>query len=108
MHRRGPRGGRGTRRERVPRRGRRAAAPQENGCHTRSGEGTPARMTFIDTGILFATAVRRDARHTRARRLLEALAPDRPFTTDHVLVETWMMIRLRVGWQAAMRFLGSL
>lgn len=64
--------------------------------------------TFVDTGILFAAAVRRDARHQRARRLLQSLAAERPFTTDHVLLETWMMIRVRASWQAAMRFLGSI
>jgi len=63
--------------------------------------------TFVDTGILFAAAVRRDARHQRAHRLLESLAAGRPFTTDHVLLETWLMVRARAGWAAAMRFLDS-
>jgi predicted nucleic acid-binding protein len=61
----------------------------------------------VDTGVLFAAAVRRDARHQRARRLLATIADDRTFTTDHVLLETWMMIRLRASWAAAMRFLGA-
>ncbi|MCC6766546.1 MAG: PIN domain-containing protein [Deltaproteobacteria bacterium] len=63
--------------------------------------------TFVDTGVLFAAAVRRDARHQQARRLLVAIAAEHTFTTDHVLLETWMMIRLRAGWAAAMRFLGA-
>ena len=57
--------------------------------------------------MLFAAAVPRDARHQRARRLLAAIAGDRTFTTDHVLLETWMIIRVRVGWTAAMRFLAA-
>ena len=62
---------------------------------------------FIDTGVLFAAAVRRDARHERAARILTEVANDHPFTTDHVLLEAWMMIRARAGWAAAMRFLGA-
>lgn len=64
-------------------------------------------MTFVDTGVLFAAAVQRDARHQRACRLLETIAADGTFTTDHVLLETWLMIRARAGWPAAMRFLSA-
>lgn len=64
-------------------------------------------MTFVDTGVLFAAAVRRDARHRRACQVLEAIAADGTFTTDHVLLETWLMIQSRAGWAAAMRFLAA-
>ena len=59
---------------------------------------------FVDTGVLFAAAVRRDAQHTRARRILESIEREAPFSTDHVLLETWMLIASRANWESAMRF----
>jgi len=59
---------------------------------------------FIDTGVLFAAADRRDRRHSDAVRLLGELSRTVAISTDHVVVETWMMLRGRYGRSQAMRF----
>lgn len=59
---------------------------------------------FVDTGLLFAAAARGDARHARAAELLQGLEEARPFTTDHVIVESWSLLNLRFGHETAMRF----
>lgn len=60
---------------------------------------------FIDTGVLFAAAYAADGSHPRAADLLGRLpAGERPFSTDHVLVEVWALLTSRAGWDAAMRF----
>ena len=58
----------------------------------------------MDTGVLFAAAMRRDARHKRAAKLLSGLVREAPFATDHTIIETWALLRSRAGWPAAMRF----
>lgn len=63
---------------------------------------------FIDTNVLFAAAYARDAGHTRAVRILGEISATGPFTTDHVLVETWALLASRAGWGAAMRFWAGL
>ncbi len=63
---------------------------------------------FVDTGVLFAAAVKRDRSHARATQILASIASEAPFTTDHVLVETWMLIASRASWAAAMRFWNAL
>jgi predicted nucleic acid-binding protein len=59
---------------------------------------------FVDTGVLFAAAHRRDSRHRRAVAILKKIAGDAPVATDHVIGETWALVRARAGWESAMRF----
>ena len=57
---------------------------------------------FVDTSAWFAAADADDASHARAVEVLtqeEAL-----LTSDHVLVESWTLIRYRLGKTAARRF----
>ena len=57
---------------------------------------------FVDTSAWFAAADSADRNHTRAKEILaksEALV-----TTDHVLAETWILLRYRIGRQAAESF----
>lgn len=57
---------------------------------------------FVDSSAFYAAADVGDSSHHRATKLLasgEALV-----TTDHVLVETWLLIRHRLGRDAAERF----
>lgn len=63
---------------------------------------------FIDTGLLLAAARPADRLHDRARTLLAAAASEGPFTTDHVAIEAWSILRKRGGYPAAMRFLRAL
>jgi len=62
---------------------------------------------FLDTGVLFAAAAPNDAKHRASAAILRRAAAQAPFTTDHVIVEVWMMLRSRRGWAGAMRFLDS-
>jgi predicted nucleic acid-binding protein len=57
---------------------------------------------FVDTSIWYAAADRSDANNSRAKAVLsgdEALV-----TTDHVLIETWTLIRHRLGRRSAEHF----
>jgi predicted nucleic acid-binding protein len=57
---------------------------------------------FVDTSVWYAAADRGDASNARAKELL--LAGEPLVTTDHVLVETWTLLRHRVHWGAAEAF----
>jgi predicted nucleic acid-binding protein len=57
---------------------------------------------FVDTSIWYAAADSSDASNGRAKNILAAGEP--LVTSDHVLVETWTLIRYRIGRQAAERF----
>jgi uncharacterized protein len=57
---------------------------------------------FVDTSIWYAAADRSDAGNARAKAALSAGEP--LVTTDHILVETWVLIRYRLGRRAAERF----
>ncbi|MEE8410498.1 MAG: hypothetical protein V3T05_12905 [Myxococcota bacterium] len=59
---------------------------------------------LVDTGVLFGAAVKQDARHARAAALLRMLEGEQTFSTDHVVIETWMLLCSRAGWADAMRF----
>ena len=61
---------------------------------------------YVDTGCFFAAADRRDDHNARAKAILSA--PEAKATSDHVLVETWMLVRSRLGRRAADRFWGVL
>jgi len=57
---------------------------------------------FVDTSAFYAAADSGDRAHERAREVLgggEALV-----TSDHVLVETWILLRHRLGREAAERW----
>jgi predicted nucleic acid-binding protein len=57
---------------------------------------------FVDSSAFYAAADAGDASHARATELLRA--GDELVTTDHVLVETWLLLRSRGGRTAAERF----
>jgi uncharacterized protein len=57
---------------------------------------------FVDTSMWYAAADRGDSSNSRAKAVLgsdEVLV-----TSDHVLVESWLLIHHRLGRQAAARF----
>jgi predicted nucleic acid-binding protein len=49
--------------------------------------------TFVDSSVWFASVVARDRNNARARSIL--LAAGARVTTDHVLVETWLLLNSR-------------
>lgn len=57
---------------------------------------------FVDTSAFYAAADSGDASHERAAELLRA--GDELVTSDHVLVESWLLMRARGGRAAAERF----
>lgn len=59
---------------------------------------------FVDTSAWFAAANPDDEYNRRATEILAAGEP--LLTTDHVLAETWTLIRNRIHFRAANRFLG--
>ncbi len=62
---------------------------------------------FVDTSAWYALAATRDASHDRATRTLRAMtaARRRLVTSNHVASETYTLIRVRLGHQAAQTFL---
>lgn len=65
-------------------------------------------MIFVDTNMLVAAALKGEQLHDRARRALAAVEREGPFTTDHVLVESWAILRRRTGYDGAERYLRGL
>lgn len=62
--------------------------------------------TFADTSVLYGAADENDVHNQRSH---EILAAERDLTTtDHVLVETWRLVRDRLGWDAAERLWSGL
>lgn len=61
---------------------------------------------FVDTSAFYAATDAGDQAHSRARELLAA--DERLLTTDHVLVETWLLINARGGQAAADGFWASI
>ena len=57
---------------------------------------------FVDTSIWYAAADSSDLSNARAKAILSAGEP--LVTTDHVLIETWTLLRYRIRRQAAERF----
>jgi predicted nucleic acid-binding protein len=60
---------------------------------------------FVDTSIFYAAADRSDRGNARAKAIIAG--GDRLLTTDHVLIETWLLIQRRLGANAADRFWAS-
>ena len=59
-------------------------------------------MIFVDSSVWFALAVARDRGNTRAKSVLRDNTDS--VTTDHVMVETWLLLNSRYHHQAAERF----
>ena len=57
---------------------------------------------FVDSSAWYAAADEGDLSNARAREILAAGEP--LVTTDHVLVETWLLLHHRLGRAAAERF----
>lgn len=57
---------------------------------------------FVDTSAWYAAADRNDRSHRRAVTVLGA--GETLVTTDHILVETWLLLRHRLGPREAERF----
>lgn len=57
---------------------------------------------FVDTSVWYAAADKGDQANQPAKRVLGA--PEPLVTSDHVLVEAWLLMRGRLGRPAADRF----
>jgi len=57
---------------------------------------------FVDTSIWYAAADSSDRSNARAKAILSA--GDSLVTTDHILIETWTLLRHRINRNAAERF----
>ncbi|MGH9582771.1 MAG: type II toxin-antitoxin system VapC family toxin [Bryobacteraceae bacterium] len=57
---------------------------------------------FVDTSIWYAAADSSDRGNARAKAILKAGEP--LIATDHVLLETWTLLRYRISRHAAERF----
>jgi predicted nucleic acid-binding protein len=57
---------------------------------------------FVDSSAFYAAADAGDASHRRATEVLGA--GESLITSDHVLVESWLLLRHRLGRKAAERF----
>lgn len=64
-------------------------------------------MRFADTSFWFALQDRRDSRHDAARRLV-ARGLGRVLTTNHIVGETWTLVRRRLGHPVAVGFIDRL
>ncbi len=60
--------------------------------------------TFVDTSGFYALASRSDRHHVAALAAFSARRPGEWITTDHVMVETWLLVRSRLGHWAALQF----
>lgn len=60
---------------------------------------------FVDSSAFYAGADVRDRAHSRAKTLLSENQP--LITSDHVVVETWLLINSRLGFSAAEKFLSA-
>ena len=60
---------------------------------------------FVDTSAFYAIADEDDRHHREALSVLEVSIATVPvMTSDHVVVESWLLICSRLGRRAAMRF----
>jgi predicted nucleic acid-binding protein len=63
-------------------------------------------LIFVDSSVWFALAVARDRGNARAKSILRDNTDS--VTTDHVMVETWLLLNSRYHHQAAERFWGRI
>jgi predicted nucleic acid-binding protein len=64
---------------------------------------------FVDTGAFYALSDRSDRHHVAASAVwLDILGTNQAITTDHVVVENWLLLRARLGRPAAMRWWDAL
>jgi uncharacterized protein len=61
---------------------------------------------FIDSSVFYAVADQADRYKKRAQEVVST--GERLVTTDQVLMESWLLIRRRLGWNHAERFWGRL
>ncbi len=61
---------------------------------------------FVDTSIWYAIADSSEFDNSRAKEIVNSGEP--LVTTDHILVETWMLLRRRLGRHVADRFWGTI
>ncbi len=61
---------------------------------------------FVDTSAWYAAADSSDRSNARAREVLSTR--EQLITTDHVLLETWLLLLHRLSREAAERFWGGL
>lgn len=57
---------------------------------------------FVDTSAFYAAADETDAWHRRGATIVTS--GESLVTTDHILVETWLLLHRRLGQRAAERF----
>jgi predicted nucleic acid-binding protein len=57
---------------------------------------------FVDTSVWFAAVVARDRNNARAKSIMRDI--DRALTTDHVIVETWLLLNRRYHRRGAEAF----
>ena len=62
-------------------------------------------MIFVDTSFWIGLENDRDAHHTEATALLDAMGIHQLVTSNHVRGEAWTWIRRRAGHRDAVRFL---
>jgi uncharacterized protein len=61
---------------------------------------------FVDTSVWFAAAVARDRENARAKSILASTRD--LLTSDHILVETWLLLNSRYHRDVAERFLDNI
>lgn len=61
---------------------------------------------FVDSSVLYASIDKGDRSNGRAKEILGA--GEQLLCSDHVAVETWMLLRNRLGFHAAERFLHAI
>ena len=60
---------------------------------------------FVDTSGFYALADRSDRHHLAARSILDRRTESEEWiTTDHVVVESWLLLNARLGRRAALAF----
>ncbi len=65
-------------------------------------------MRFVDTSFWFSLQDRLDRRHVEGAALAATQRRERLFTSNHVVGETWTLVRRRLGHPAAVGFLDRL
>lgn len=65
-------------------------------------------MRFVDTSFWFGLQDRLDRRHVQAAQLAASQRHQRLLTSNHVVGETWTIVRRRLGHAAAVGFVDRL